>query len=195
MPSFGVLAETTVARTVVSPYLARTAPSAWRAILPVSRTSWRPPQSRATRWMSNIAIFFHGSRKAKAMSKMARGCPRAAPRDGRGEQHLAILPWPSNLPSVRPGQHRPGFCTAAIRLPASQMADSSPARNPRGILRATRSTTNTEALDQRLVTPFIGTLEIIEQLATLRYELQQPPSRMVVLHMGLEMLGQVGDPL
>ena len=50
------------------------APSAWRAILPVSRTSLRPPESSSTRWISNIAIVSHGFREgAKAMSKTARG--------------------------------------------------------------------------------------------------------------------------
>ena len=48
-PGLGALAATTVARTVVSPQLANTAPSAWRATRPVSRTSLRPPRVNSSR--------------------------------------------------------------------------------------------------------------------------------------------------
>jgi len=34
-----------------------------------------------------------------------------------------------------------------------------------------------------------------EQLATLRHELEQAPPRMIVLHVSLEMLGKIVDPL
>src|ERR1700732_3623604 len=54
---------------------------------------------------------------------------------------------------------------------------------------------NPELLDQGLVAAFIGPLEVIEQLATLRHEFQQAPPRVIVLNMGLEMLGEIGDAL
>ena len=41
---------TTVASSTVSPRVASTAPSAWRAILPVSRVSGWPPQLSSTLW-------------------------------------------------------------------------------------------------------------------------------------------------
>src|ERR1700745_589654 len=56
-------------------------------------------------------------------------------------------------------------------------------------------TANTEPLDQRLVAPLIVAPEIIEQLTPLRNELEQAASRMVVVDVGLEMLGEGGDPL
>src|SRR5262249_18563046 len=108
MPSFGSLAETTVARTVVSPYLARTAPSAWRAILPVSRTRCRPPQSRATRWMSNIAIIFHvceGESQAQDGERLAASVPIAV----RNRETASDDPAMAFDPSVRPDLFGPGF--------------------------------------------------------------------------------------
>src|SRR5262247_3639405 len=52
---------------------------------------------------------------------------------------------------------------------------------------------NPEPLDQRLVTRLVGTGEIIEQLATLRYELEQSTPGMIVLDVTLEVLGQIVD--
>ena len=46
----------------------------------------------------------------------------------------------------------------------------------------------------RLVAPLVGALEVIEQLAALRDHLEQAAPRMIVLHMGLEVIGQGGDP-
>src|SRR6201989_3020204 len=54
-------------------------------------------------------------------------------------------------------------------------------------------TADTEPLDQRLVAPLIVAPEIIEQLSPLRNELEQAASRMVVVDVGLEMLGEAGD--
>jgi len=50
----GVTGTITVASTLVSPYWANTAASAWRATRPVSRVSLRPPHSISTRCVSNI---------------------------------------------------------------------------------------------------------------------------------------------
>src|SRR5438093_10917641 len=52
---------------------------------------------------------------------------------------------------------------------------------------------NTQPLDQRLVTPLVGTGEIIEQLATLGHELEQSTPGMIVLDVTLEVLGQIVD--
>src|SRR3954468_8481362 len=57
------------------------------------------------------------------------------------------------------------------------------------------SAANAKLLDQSLVALLIGTPEIIKQLTTLRHELEQPAARVIVLDVGLEVLGQVGDPL
>src|SRR5215510_13316557 len=52
---------------------------------------------------------------------------------------------------------------------------------------------DTQPLDQRLVTRLVGTGEKLEQLSTLRHELEQPTPRMVVIQVGLEVLGQIVD--
>src|ERR1051326_4219377 len=70
-------------------------------------------------------------------------------------------------------------------------------RQPHATARTSRagwSASDAEPLDQRLVAPFIGALEIIEQLAALGNELEQAASRMVIVDVRLEMLGQAGDP-
>src|SRR5262245_23799389 len=91
-PSFGVLAATIVASTVVSPYLASTAPSACRAILPVSRVSLRPPQSSSTRCISNIVSFSHGFGEPRKPCARRREAAARTSRCGK-QQRLAILPW------------------------------------------------------------------------------------------------------
>jgi len=57
------------------------------------------------------------------------------------------------------------------------------------------STTNTKSLDQPLVTAVFGALQIIQNLAPLRHELQQPAPRVVVFDMCFEVLRQIIDPL
>lgn len=49
--------------------------------------------------------------------------------------------------------------------------------------------------DEGLVAGLILALDVIEQGAALRHHLQQSTAGMVVLHVGLEMLGEVGDAL
>src|SRR5581483_601078 len=56
------------------------------------------------------------------------------------------------------------------------------------------SAANTELIDDRLVAPFVGAPQVIEQLPARGNELQQPAPRMVVLHMSFEVLGEVVDP-
>src|SRR5262245_9613590 len=198
-PSFGVLAATIVASTVVSPYVASTAPSACRAILPVSMVSLRPPQSSSTRCISNIVSFFHGFRRApKAMSKTARGC-RASSRYGK-QQRLAILPWRFEpclvarailyrlLPNRRPRPSPPAQkanarCAFAARTHRAQC----PARN--------NSSAYAELLDQIFVARFICTTQVIEQLTALADKLEQPTTGMIILDVILEMLGEIVDAL
>src|SRR5262249_24875581 len=69
-------------------------------------------------------------------------------------------------------------------------------RNTRGkpFRAKSSSATNAELVDQRLIAAFVGALEIIEKLATLRDKLEQAPPRMVVLDVSLEMLGEIVDP-
>src|SRR5689334_8791139 len=62
-----------------------------------------------------------------------------------------------------------------------------PARN--------KSSANTELLDQVLVARFIGATQIIEELAALAHHLEQSTTRVVVLDVGLEMLGEIVDAL
>ncbi len=53
--------------------------------------------------------------------------------------------------------------------------------------------TNVVLLEQRLVTRFVPLLEVVEQRAARRDQLQEATTRMVVLHVGLEMVRQVVD--
>src|SRR5262249_2442904 len=55
------------------------------------------------------------------------------------------------------------------------------------------SATNSQSLDQRLVTRLVGTGEIVEQLATLRYELEQSTPGVVVLDVAAAVLGEIVD--
>jgi hypothetical protein len=57
------------------------------------------------------------------------------------------------------------------------------------------STTNTKSLDQLLVSRIVGAPEIIQNLASLRHELQQPAPRVIVFDMALEVFRQIVDPL
>src|SRR5438105_2456565 len=74
------------------------------------------------------------------------------------------------------------------------MADSMIRSETRGLRRApTKSAADAQFLDQRLVARLVGTGEIIEQLASLGYKLEQSTPGVVVLDVGLEMLGQIVD--
>src|SRR5208337_2505326 len=57
------------------------------------------------------------------------------------------------------------------------------------------SATNAETLDQTLVARLVVLLDVVEQRTALRHHLEKTATRMVVLHVGLEMIGQVGDAL
>src|ERR1700759_1571360 len=55
------------------------------------------------------------------------------------------------------------------------------------------STTNVVFLEQCLVTGFVRLAQVIEQRTPRRHQLQQSAARVIVLHMRLEMFGQVVD--
>src|SRR5258707_12780443 len=76
----------------------------------------------------------------------------------------------------------------AGKRPAHKRARKTPAREK-------YSTANAELLDDALVTRFVGALEVIEQLATLRDHLEQASPGVIVLHVRLEVVGERGDPL
>src|SRR5689334_242704 len=58
-----------------------------------------------------------------------------------------------------------------------------------------RSTTDAEALDQRPVAILVPRLQIVEERAAQRDELQKATARVIVLHMRLEVARQIGDAL
>src|SRR5262245_48519777 len=64
----------------------------------------------------------------------------------------------------------------------------------RGCTARSWSTPDPQLLDKTPVARLVGAPEIVEQLATLRHELEQPAARVIVLDVGLEMIGQVVDP-
>src|SRR6202171_4797591 len=55
------------------------------------------------------------------------------------------------------------------------------------------STTNVVLFEQRLVTRLVLLLDVIEKRTARRHELQKAAPRMVVLHVGFEMPGEVVD--
>src|ERR1700736_1308555 len=55
------------------------------------------------------------------------------------------------------------------------------------------STTNVMLFEQRLVTRLVLLLDVIEKRPARRHQLQKAATRMVVLHVGLEMPGEVVD--
>src|SRR5215475_2448858 len=57
----------------------------------------------------------------------------------------------------------------------------------------TSSTTNVVLFNERLVTRFVGLLQVIEKRTARRHELQEAAARMIILHVGLEMIREVVD--
>src|ERR1700760_3988517 len=55
----------------------------------------------------------------------------------------------------------------------------------------TNSTTNVVLFEQCLVTAFVRLAQVIQQRTPRRHQLQQTTARVIVLHMRLEMFGQV----
>src|SRR5690606_23531676 len=52
-----------------------------------------------------------------------------------------------------------------------------------------------ETADQRLITRFVNALDIVEKATTLRNQLQEAATRMIVILVALEVFGEVGDTL
>src|SRR5579871_5094667 len=57
------------------------------------------------------------------------------------------------------------------------------------------SAANAELVDDGLVTLLVLTLHVVEELAALAHHLEEPATRVVVLLVRLEVLGEVVDPL
>src|SRR5919108_5787744 len=131
--------------------------------------------------MSNIAIVSHGWRKPKAMSKTARGYSRIA----SGDPAMAFEPSIGRT-GLSPIMKTAACCRMKERTRPPLRASKA---------RAKFSAADVQPLDQRLVAPLVLAPEIIQELATLGDELEQPASRVVVLDVALEMLGEIGDAL
>src|SRR5258707_12023908 len=98
-------------------------------------------------------------------------------------------------PSIeRTGDHSTRLKSAAPGA-AGGTADLSGVRIKRANSPRKSSATNTQPFDQRLVTRRVDAGEVVEELPALRYELEQSPPGVVVLHVGLEMLGEASDAL
>src|SRR5438105_12466818 len=67
-------------------------------------------------------------------------------------------------------------------------------RPPRNWRAAATLSTQTEALDDRAVAVDVGFGQVVQQPAALTDEQQQTPTTVVVVLVGLEVLGEVGDP-
>src|ERR1700732_4750256 len=66
-------------------------------------------------------------------------------------------------------------------------------RAPTSARELNKSTTNVVLFEQRLVTRLVLLLDVIEKRTSRRHELQKAAPRMVVLHVGFEMPGEVVD--
>src|SRR6266571_3010604 len=76
-----------------------------------------------------------------------------------------------------------------------RMSPASARKRANHAARKKLSAANTQPLDQRLVARLVSTSEVIEELATLGHELEQSTPGVIVLDVGLEVLGEVGDAL
>ena len=86
----------------------------------------------------------------------------------------------------------PTFRVGAIRTPTSfRNVRLSLRRGCRPILLAAQ----TQLLDQGLVTPGVVTPEIIQQPSPLAHQLEQAATRVMILLVRLEVLGELVDPL
>src|SRR6476660_9599871 len=121
-------------------------------------------------------------------------------------QRPAILPWSSCFewrPSFRRYGHLaryaqlPDCCWTLLRMIILENLNNGLTDHAK--TRATsarelnKSTTNVMLFEQRLVTRLVLPLDIIEKRTARRHELQKAAPRMVVLHVGLEMPGEVVD--
>src|SRR5262249_26038742 len=106
----------------------------------------------------------------------------------------AALPPPAQVRALlRPDQIKRRL--NAIRSKCAKQTNFAQKHLSRFLQKRPYSATNAEFLDQHLVAPLVAALEVVEQLTTLRHELEKPAPRMIVLYVGLEMLGEIVDPL
>ena len=88
----------------------------------------------------------------------------------------------------------PTFRVGATRAPTSiryfQVSPPVPQAGCRSLLLAAQ----TQLLDQGLVTPGVATPEIIQQPSPLAHQLEQATTRVMILLVRLEMLGEFVDP-
>src|SRR6185369_10901178 len=121
---------------------------------------------------------------------------------------LAIDSEHSTFPSFpRPDCHGPSLLMWSRKLMQLDARSRAPATNgphPRAgpqkwviclRCRAETSAAQTQALNQSLITRLVLALHIVEQATALRHHLDQPTPRMIVLGVGFEVIGQVGDAL
>jgi hypothetical protein len=89
-----------------------------------------------------------------------------------GDPAMAFEPFVGS-----PGLFRPGRLVGSLRAAGLDNREHTGARSDTRagtIPRETNLATDTETLDQALVAPLVGALEIVEQLTALGHELQQP---------------------
>src|SRR2546422_10631238 len=114
------------------------------------------------------------------MSKTARRCHLRRCR--KPAQHPAILPWPSTFYLNGRAIIRPVFPSrqrSRCRMNGGQIRCPLQTRE-RIAGQIKNSATYPQPLNQRFVTCFVDPGEVVEQLAPLRYELEQPTPGMVV---------------
>src|SRR5262249_5962102 len=132
--------------------------------------------------------WFRGS--GESHEQDGKTLPRAKPRFASASSDPAMAFGPSNCDgrhSRRRGNRQRPRCRMVQRMNLRH-----PPTTTRGPNRAQRHlATDPQSLDQRLVTRLVGTGEIVEQLATLRYELEQSTSGVVVLDVAAAVLGEI----
>src|SRR5271165_7019817 len=137
--------------------------------------------------MSNIFLHPACSRMRKPAAHAAR--VRARHRQDGEELGLSKAPAPGD-PAMTRGSRMSSMGAGQSRRPV--VAWGAWEKRPGA---ASGLATNAEALDEGLVARFVLLLDVIEQGAALRDHFQQTATGVVVLHVGLEVVGQVGDPL
>src|SRR5208283_2704623 len=149
---------------------------------PVSSTSLRPHQSSSSRCMSNI--FLH---PAVEDAKACGSAPRFKLVIGK-----TAGGWTNQNASPRRSCHD----ARALACHADD-GPMPPAGRGRGAETPRRAAlaADAEALDERPVARLVLLLDVVEKRAALRNHFPQAATGVVVLHMGLEMVGQIGDPL
>src|ERR1700759_303172 len=154
--------------------VASTAPSTWRAILPVSRVSVRPPHSKLSLWTLNIFDFLSSSPSAVLREAFLFWSLRLSPT-------LPSSPMEPALAEAHPPQKQ----KHGLRL----LPETVP------ILLLPGSAAQAQLGNDGLVALGILGLDVIKQATTLRHHLDHAAAGMIVLGVGLEVFGEIGDAL